>query len=325
MNPVERPQTGIQPWAILILCRCVLFFCGKTPLTAVYALGTLLSIAAVGILLVPLLLCTRKLLLPCHLLYRFAGIYTAALLLSELYDLLSAQQTPNPSAVFVLMLLAVCYGLILPRRTTGRAAVLLMLLTAAAMLVLLCSSISHGDPLLLYTPAPHTLAQCFWQAMEQNLPLVFLPLCMGSYPTALRRTWLLRILGSLPVFALLIAAGAWCCGRLTQWEGSPFLLLIAQTQGNSAIRTDGFWAVLIPAAGVTAIVFCLQVAIGRTPEYLPSFGETLLPVGITAAIAILFIMENHPLWVSFVRLILCLGLLPLWARLHPQKEVRNES
>ncbi len=325
MNPIERTQGGIRPWAILILCRCVLFFCGKTPLTAVYALGTLLSIVTVGILSLPLFLCRRTIPLPQNLLYRIAGVYTAAVLLAELYDMLLAQQAPYPSAAFVLILVAVSYGLTLPRRTTDRVAALLMLLTAIGILVLLCRSSSHGDLLQLYTPARRTLTQCFCQAMGQNLPLIFLPLCIQSRPAAARRAFLPGIMGSQSILALLIFAGAWCNGRLAQWKGNPFLLLAAQAQGDGAIRTDGIWAVLITAAGITAVVFCLQIAIGRTTEDIPSPGEALLPVGCAAALSILFIMESYPLWLNILLLIVCLGLLPLYAWLHPQRGAKHES
>lgn len=309
-------QQGIQTAAVLLLCRFVFFACGEIPFSTGYAVGTLLSIGVQVLLCSPLWIGSRSGALPRWWLifYRLAAVYAAGAMLAALYTLLHGLQAAYPMLTLLLLLAAACYALTLPRRATGRVAVILLFFLGVGLLIAICMAAARGEPLRMYTPMlRHSFTETALAGFAQNLPLGFVPVCAIPYGTLprRRRPWLLGwCLGQL-MWVLVILAGTLCNGMLSEWRGNPFFLLMARLQQNAAIRTDGFWIVLILLAGVMSLAFFMQIFTASRRNRTLHSGEALL-IGVIMLLAGIFcIRVGVADWVTSVVILVTAGLLPL--------------
>ncbi len=326
MNTVDRQNNTPDLLTVLLLCRSILLICSEMPYTTANIIGTTLSFAVVAALALPLWITAPYFDDKTPLLYRFAGLYTAACLLSRLYTLMQGLQSAYPIFTLLLMLLAACFCFTLPKRTTGRVAEILMFFFMVGVILLLCRAFSLGEPLLLYTPSAHGITECFRTAMGDNLPLMLIPLCLRSEGGATaRRKQLGRFFFALLAVPLILAAGTIRNGRLARWEGNPFFLLVAQSQIHAAIRTDGFWAVWVTMASILILVFCMQLCISHSPSRKAKFCDALVLGGIIAAATILFIIANHQVWLTVLLIFACVTIYPLYHRLHKPKGAPREA
>lgn len=324
MQTELHKQQGIQTAAVLLLCRFVLFACGESPFTAGYAVGTLLSIGVQALLCFPLWIGVKAETLPRWWLifYRLAAVYAAGVMLAALYRLLLGLQSAHPVLTLLLLLIAACYALILPRPATGRVAMILLFFLCVGLLLTICLAAARGEPLLLYTPMPR---DTFWETalagFAQNLPLMFVPVCAIPYGTSPRRCrpWLLGwCLGQL-MLVLVILAGTLCSGKLSQWQGNPFFLLMAKLQQNAAIRTDGFWIVLLLLSGVMSLAFLMQIVTATRRKRTLRSGEALFIGFIMLLAGILCSYVGVADWVTGAVILVTAGILPLMALL---KQIR---
>lgn len=322
-------QQGLQTAAVLLLCRFVFFVCAEIPFTSAYAIGTLLSVG-VQLLCLPLLSSiktdafSRSLLL----IYRLLAVYAAGAMLSAIYVLLLKLQAAHPAITLLLLLAAACYTLTLPRRATGRVAVILLFFLCAGIGTVIVSALMKGEPLLLYTPSlPYGIWTSALAGFSQNLPLAFLPLCALPYASSPRqcRPWVLGCLGGQLVLVLAIAAGALCGGRLAQWRGNAFFLLLAQLQQDAAIRMDGFWIGLLMLSAVTALAFFMQIFTTAAPERTLKTGEALVIGCVFLVVSILFIMYSEFELLTNMLILLGAGLLPLLRIFNPKRRHPERS
>ncbi len=310
----------------VLLSRILLLCCSEMPFTTAYAAASVLSLVVIALLALPLWIAAPHLDDKTPLLYRLAGIYTAALLLSRLYKLLQGLQSAYPMPTLLLMLLAACFCFTLPQRTTGRVAEILVFFFAAGAILLLGRAFFTGQALMLYTPAAHSITECFFSAMHDNLPLIFLPLCLPAEGGAgTRRKRLCGCFLSLLCIPLVILAGAVQNGRLSRWEGSPFFLLVSQSQSAAAIRTDGFWSIVLIAAGIAVLVFCMQLCIlPKTANRICLVDGLILGIIITMA-AILFIIAKQQVGLNAVLIFLGVTVCPLYHILRSKKGATHVS
>ncbi len=323
MNDNTKSSTALLA---VLLCRIVLLCCSEMPFTSAYVIAAVLSLAVIALFALPLWIAAPHLDNKIPLLYRLAGIYTAALLLSRLYKLLQGLQSAYPMPTLLLMLLAACFCFTLPQRTTGRVAEILVFFFAAGAIFLLGRALFTGEALLLYTPPARSITEYFFSAMHDNLPLMFLPLCLPAKGNAgTRRRRLCGCFLSLLCIPLVILAGAVQNGRLSHWEGSPFFLLVSQSQSAAAIRTDGFWGVMVIAAGIAVLVFCMQLCIlPKTASKICMVDALILGSIITMA-SILFIIVKQQIWLNAVLIFLGVTVCPLYHILHRKKGTEHDA
>lgn len=314
--------------SVILLCRIVLLCCGEMPFTSAYCIATTLSLAVIALLALPLWMNPPHLASDgkTPLLFRLAGVYTAAILLSRSYSLLQALRSAYPMLTVLLMLLAACFCFTLPRYATGRVAEALLFFLSIGGILLLGRAFLTGKALLLYTPASSSLTKCFCYAMQENLPLMFLPLGLPAHGnrSACRKRLCVCFL-SLLAIPLVILAGATQNGRLSHWKGNPFFLLISQSQTLAAIRIDGFWSVMLIAAAITVLTFCMQLCIlPRTANQICMM-DALILGAIIAIAGTLFIMQKQWAWISIGLVFLGITVYPLYHILRRKKEVAHEA
>lgn len=316
-------QQGLQTAAILLLCRFVFFVCAEIPFTSAYAIGTLLGVGVQFLLCLPLVwkrnadAFSRSLLL----IYRLLAVYAAGTILSAIYGLLQELQAAHPTITLLLLLAAACYALTLPRRATGRVSVILLFFLCAGIGTVIVAALMKGEPLLLYTPSPpYGIWTSALAGFSQNLPLAFLPLCVLPYASSPRqcRPWILEYLGGQLVLVLTIASGALCGGRLAQWRGNAFFLLLAQLQQDTAIRMDGFWIGVLMLSAVTALTFFMQIFTTAAPERTLKTGGALAIGCLFLVAGILFIMYSEFEGLTNLLILLGTGLLPLLRIFNPK-------
>lgn len=319
-------STNILP--AILLCRIVLLCCSEVPFTSAYCIATVLSLALIALLALPLWMQPPPLDPDgkTPLFFRLAGIYTAAILLSQSYSLLQELQSAHPMPTVLLMLFAACFCFMLPRYTTGRVAEALLFFLSIGGILLLGRAFFTGKALLLYTPASSSIQKCFCYAMQDNLPLMFLPLGLPANGniSACRKRLCVCVL-SLLAMPLIILAGTMQNGRLSNWKGNPFFLLISQSQTLAAIRIDGFWSVMLIAAAITVLTFCMQLCIlPRTANQICMMDALILGV-IIAIAGTLFTMQKQWAWISIVLVFLGITVYPLYHILRRKKEVAHGS
>ncbi len=315
-----------NPLPAVLLCRIVLLCCSEMPFTSANCIASVLSLAVIALLALPLWIAAPSLDGKTPVLFRLAGIYTAALLLSRLYNLLQTLQSAYPMPSVLLMLFAACFCFTLPQRSTDRVAEVLLFFLAMGAILLLGRAFFTGKALLLYTPAAHGVAECFFSAMHDNLPLLFLPLCLpADGNAAARRKRLCGCFLSLLSLPLVILAGAIQNGRLSHWEGNPFFLLVSQSQTLAAIRTDGFWSVMIVAAAIAVLTFCMQLCILPKTANGISMVDALILGSIIAMAGILFIIMQQQVWLNTVLIFLGVTIYPLYHILRGKKGAAHAS
>ena len=327
MNPTDRQtaQSALQCAAVLILCRCFLFFCCDLPYTAAHAAGSAGAFLLTAVLLIPVLPQRSGLHIPMRILplMRVFSLLWTARLLAMLYALLRQLSAPRPwfTALLVLVILAdLCR---LPHTAAARAAVLMLFLLAAAFLLLPLRTVKTADPVCLYQPGDAGAA--FLRTVSGMGELMLLPLlCRGKQAAARRRgiaAWLVTGGLFLPGVILL---GTMQNGRLTQMQRNPFFLLLARTPLSDAVRTDGIWLMLAVCAGILTMTRFLRTAAAPdgNPAKTPPRAVFRMAV-LLAASAVGFIMVPAA-GTIFGLISAAAGITFLWAmRLHSDKSGRT--
>ncbi len=303
--------------AVLLLCRFLRLLCSTMPFSTNYLLGTLAAVAFQTLLLLPLML---KPVFQLHFSalrwgYALFALCAASQLLSQIYALLHDLQAAYPMASVLLCIAAATYGLTLPRRTTGRAAILLLSILAVGLLIQILSAIPNANPLLLYTPnTVYQDSNAFAEGFLQGAELGLLPLCClpCSDGVQKRRTFIGKWLGGQLALTLpVILMGILHNGRLLQWKGNPFFLLLTRTRIFKAVHTDGFWQLLLMACSVLCVTFFLQVIWSPLPKSHPTPILSLLTGTLLFGVTILFIMGNPPILYQILAVLLFGFVIPL--------------
>ena len=269
--------SAVQGAAVMILLRLFRFFCADAPYSAAHAKGMALAAAMQCVLLLPLLHCRGRLQLPRAALWilRIYAIFYAAVLTGALFSL-CVQMRLRRDAAAVLLALTLLYTVPLHDRATARTATLLLCAAAGGFLLLPVSGIGTAQRILLHTPdsAPAAFFR-EWQAAGE-LPLLPLIWQKQTAQGAARSTaaWALFRCIFLPALVLF---GAMQNGRLLQFAGNPFFLLLARTPLSDAVRTDGFWLLLAFSAGALCMTFCLQTGKPHLPQPARAAAASLLP------------------------------------------------
>lgn len=279
--------SALQTAAILLLCRLTAFFCCKAPYTAADAIGMAAGTALQCVILLPLLLLRNRLRIPAPLLWVFRGyaLIQSAWTAAEGFRLVQMLQTPMPALFCVLFLLTLLYTASRTQAATARTAVLMLVLVSGAFLLLPVSGIRSAHAISLYLPAGSV-----WEAFIRELRLTgalgLLPLLLTHprkkelyAPHALG----VFFIGRLVILPLLVLFGTMQNGRLTEWEGSPFFLLLARTPLSDALRIDGVWMLYAIGCAVLCVTFFIQQSIPQSKAPVRTLLFTLLLfLGLTA-------------------------------------------
>lgn len=288
--------TAVQGAAIMILLRLFAFFCCPAPYSAPYAKAMFLAAAIQTALILPLLHFRHRLRIPPAVLriLRIYAVFYAALLTLSFVRLYQQLRLRDLTAAMLLLALALLYTVSLHDRASARTATLLLCAAALGFLLLPVSGIGTAQRILLRTPDSGTEAFLReWQYCGE-LPLLPLILQKQTEQSARRSTlaWaVFRVIG-LPALVLF---GAMQNGRLMQFEGNPFFLLLARTPLSEAVRTDGYWMLLAFAAGTLCITFCLQTAKPHRRTSAEEMLAALLPYAFAIAL-LLFLPQTADFW-----------------------------
>ena len=256
-------RSSVQGAALMILLRLFVFFCSDVPYSAAHAAGMF----AAALLQAGLMLLLLRVRIPGTVLQicRICALFWAAVLICLMQDLLLQLRLQHPVLCLLLMLPVLLYTVSLPERAADRAATILLCAAGLAFLLLPVSGIGTARRILLYTP------DSFWTAFRREW------LCAGELPVLLRirlkqtqdaarRSTLAWAAFRCLFLPALVLFGAMQNGRLMQFAGNPFFLLLARTPLSDAFRTDGFWLMLAVSAGLLDITFCLQQFRKTAPE-----------------------------------------------------------
>ena len=258
-----KPDTKPGVWqcaAVLILCRAFLFFCNDLPYTAAHAAGTAAAFLLAAGLLLPLLprLSGTEIPAKAEPLLRVLALLWAARLLASLYTLLEQLSAPRPLFTAALTVILLTDLIRLPR-AAERAAVLMLFVLAAAFLLLPLRTLKTADP--VYLSLPGDAAGAFRRGISGMAELTILPMLLQKHDDdAARRgifAWL--IAGGILIPGVILV-GTMQNGRLLQWPGNPFFLLLARTPLSDAVRTDGLWIVLAAGCGILTLTLFLRTA-----------------------------------------------------------------
>ena len=252
--------SAVQGAAMLILLRLFPFFCCGTPFSAAYAKHILLTAALHTALILPLLSFRHRLQIPDFLLrcFRLCAAFEGAYLTLLFRQLCTQLGFPHSGALLLMLLLMLLYTVPLHDRAAARTASLLLFLAVFGFLLLPVSGLGTAQRILLHTPAP-AIQPCREWADACELPLLPLILQKQNASAAKRSSiaWAAFRLLFLPALVLF---GTMQNGRLLNFAGNPFFLLLARTPLSDAVRTDGFWMLLAFGCGALCITFCLQTA-----------------------------------------------------------------
>ena len=258
-----KPDTKPGVWqcaAVLILCRAFLFFCNDLPYTAAHAAGTAAAFLLAAGLLLPLLPRRSGTEIPAKAepLLRVLALLWAARLLASLYTLLEQLSAPRPLFTAALTVILLTDLIRLPR-AAERAAVLMLFVLAAAFLLLPLRTLKTADPVFLSLPGDSTAA--FRRGISGMAELTLLPLLLHKHDAAAAGRGILAwlIAGGILIPGVILV-GTMQNGRLLQWRGNPFFLLLARTPLSDAVRTDGLWIVLAAGCGLLTLTLFLRTA-----------------------------------------------------------------
>ena len=253
----STPQyTAMQGIALLTLCRFAAFLTDSAGYTAPLALGTFLAVCS-QILLAVCLLKMRPLRVPRPL-SAIAAVLWAGTLCLRLHRLLTVLHAPVPTVTLALMLVTVYLLLRHPPAATARAAALLLIVTAAGLLLLPVSGIGTAEPVFLHLR--DSVSEGFLRAWAiSGDMLLLLPVLRRAESKAAAHTILTGWgIGCGIILPGIILLGTMQNGRLRDFGGAPFFLMLSRTPLSDAVRTDGFWLLL--AVGLTALsaVFLIE-------------------------------------------------------------------
>ena len=241
--------TVMQGIALLTLCRFAAFLTDSCGYTASYALGTFLAFCVQLILAVMLLrMRPLKWTKPVS---AAAAVLFALMLCLRLHRLLEVLHAPVPVITLALLLATVFLVLRKPLAATARAACILLIVTAAGLILLPVSGIGTAEP--CYLNLNGNLLHGFLRAWYlSGDTLLLLPVLRHTENRADSRKILTGWgIGCGIVLPGLILLGTMQNGRLRDFGGSPFFMLLARTPLSDAVRTDGFWLML--AVGLTVL------------------------------------------------------------------------
>ena len=285
-TPCTPRWSALQTAAILLLCRLSAFFCCPVPYTAAYAKGMFAAVLVQAAMLLPLVKLRHLLRIPVPALwlFRLSALTLAAVRTADAFRLMKQLRCPAPHLLPLMFLAVLLYTVSRPQAATARTAVLLLVLASAGMLLLPVSGLRAAHAVSLYLPG--NAKGAFLREFRQSAELALLPVLLTNQkpkeqyaPHALTAV----CIGRGAVLPLLVLLGTMQNGRLTNWQGSPFFLLLARTPLSDAVRTDGFWLLLAVGCAVLCVTFLLQQAIPqtRTPE-LPRLSVLLICTGAAA-------------------------------------------
>ena len=255
--------SSVQCAGVLLLCRICTFFCAKHAYSAAYAKGMTVAVLLTAGLLLPLLHKAGQLTVPEGLLvlYRIYALMQAARILAGISVLLTDLDSPHPLMTMLLLFAALAALAGLPHAAAARAAAVMLFVMCAAFLLLPVSGIATARTVWLYTPGDAGAA--FLREFAEAGELGILPLLwMREQRPHAAAAWLI---GRGTVLPLTVLFGAMQNGRLTQWTGNPFFLLLGRTPLSEAFRTDGLWLVLAVLCGVISLTVFVQIAAEPRP------------------------------------------------------------
>lgn len=292
----------------MILLRLFVFFCGSAPYSAAHAKGMALAAAMQVFAVLPLLYLRhlQRVTPAVRCVLRVYAAFFAARLTVFLLTL-CAQLQLQTAAAAVLLALTLLYTVSLHDRASARTATLLLCAAALGFLLLPVSGIGTARRILLHIPDSAAAAFLREFSLAGELPLLLLIRQKQTEQSAKRSTvsWaLFRCIG-LPVLVLF---GAMQNGRLLQFAGNPFFLLLARTPLSEAVRTDGLWLLLAFASGALSITFCLQTAKLHRRGKLPELLTALLPYAFF--LALLALLPQMELFTGILNVLL--GILLPW-------------
>lgn len=301
--------SAVQGTAILILLRLFPFFCCDEPFSAAYAGRMLLTAILQAAFILPFLHFRYRMQFPEQLLrlFRLCAAFEAAYLTLAFRRLSIRLQLHNPVILLLFLFLMLLYTVSLHDRAAARTAMLLLCLAVAGFLLLPVSGIGTAERILLHTPVLSQMNVSGW-ADACELPLLPLILQKQTETSAKRSTlaWTAFRALFLPMFILF---GAMQNGRLLQYHGNPFFLLLARTPLSETVRTDGFWMLLAFGCGALCITFCLQTAKPHLLSQCRMLAAAFLPY--LFFLAMLWILPEQQTTIS-AALNLIFGILLPW-------------
>lgn len=276
MNDQRSGWNSVQGAAVIILLRLTAFFCCDAPYSAAYAAG-MFAAALIQSALMLLLLRIRK---PfggaAAFLMRLYAVFCAAYLTGLLLRLYRQLRLVHFAGFVILLLLTLCDTALLRERAAVRAAVILLCIAVLGFLLLPVSGIGTARRILLHTPDSVRNGFCREWLYSCELPLI-LWVRQKQQPDAARRSTFAWAAVRCIFLPALVLFGAMQNGRLLRFEGNPFFLLLARTPLSDAVRTDGFWMLLVFGCGIVSITFCLQTAMQPARKKLRAFAAAFLP------------------------------------------------
>ena len=313
---MQKQLTALQGAAILLICRLTAFFCCGTAYTAAYAAGMAAAAVVQSVLILPLLRGNITIPAPLMLLLRGYALFSGAMILQELAGLLGALHMPHPLLTVGFLLAALLYTLRLPAAASARTAVLLLLLAGFGFLLLPISGIGTAERLHLCLPG--SFADAFLLALRQSREFALLPLILTQVREnshARLRAVIIRALGQGVILPLAVLLGTMQNGRLTNWQGSPFFLLLARIPLSDALRTDGFWMLLAVGCGLLSLTWFTQTAAAaEKPARSTAFAAVLL----TAALAFCMRLTGYDGTGMGVAAVLLSAAVSVSAWVHPR-------
>lgn len=249
--------SAVQGAAIMILLRLTAFFCCGAPYSAAKAKG-MLAAAAIQAVLAGILLHFRQYIPRVILIFlRIFALFWAiwlVLLTARLYELL---RLGKPAVIVLMLVILLLYTVPQRSTATARTATILLCVVALSFLLLPVSGYHTALRILLYMP--DSAAAAFRREWLYSGELLLLPLIWQRQTRqAARRSTLAWSAFRCIFLPALVLFGAMQNGRLTQFQGSPFFLLLARTPLSDAMRTDGLWMLYAFGCGALSITFCLQ-------------------------------------------------------------------